>query len=107
VDLSNRSKPPLTLWRRACEWCLPWSVFSYPGHGRGILAIIGRAVTPQTIHNWNRNDRPPAWAARAMLEHISRRIEAGQQIADALTFYIDVRECEVRYPGMLPRPADR
>lgn len=106
IDLANLSKPgATTLFQRSCAWCLPWSVFTYPGHGRGVQALIGRARTLAAISYWKRKDWPPAWAATAIRDHIVRRCEVGLRLVSELDAYIARRGAEVRHqPGLRRRP---
>lgn len=94
TDLSNRPKPRATLCRRAMSWCLPWSIFSYPGHLRGIRAILGHEVPNSTAHWWKDRDRLPVWAAERLLWYIGARCAVGLTLCNELRAYIAAREAE-------------
>lgn len=108
IDLANLTRPgSTTLFQRACAWCLPWGLFTYPGHGRGLQALLGRPRTLAAISYWKRKDWPPAWAATAIRDHIARRCEVGLRLVSELDAYIARREAEVRHqPGALKRRPD-
>lgn len=101
----------VTTFRLACEWCLPWTVFSYPGHERGLLAILGRILARRSVQMWKQKNNPPVWAATAIRDYIRHRCEVGLGLVDQLNAYIDERERAVELKhqrGRLRnhRPAD-
>jgi hypothetical protein len=70
---------------RACDWCLPWTLATYPGHSKGVLAILGRPVTWSLVGKWKSGTKPvPAWASRALAEWIDRRCEVGRALSAEL-----------------------
>lgn len=99
-------------FRLACNWIAPWSVFSYPGHVRIILAVLGRSITDSAVGRWKRDDPgAPVWAATAIRDYIRHRCEVGLGLVDHLNAYIDERERAVELKhqrGRLRnhRPAD-
>lgn len=109
IDLNKTRPAPFpTLWIRVCAWCLPWNVFSYPGHLKGISTLLA-GVGATTIQYWKRSDRPPVWAAVTLRDYIRSRCALGLSLADELDEYIRKREAEPprRYPATRRAPADR
>lgn len=87
------SPPVPTPFQLACEWILPWSVFSYPGHMRGILGILGRSLTYRSVSHWKRGVvKAPVWAVAGIRDYIRHRCEVGLGLVDQLNAYIDERE---------------
>jgi hypothetical protein len=88
TDLSRRPEKPPTMARRAAEWCLPWSIFSYPGHLRGIRTILGREVPNSSFHRWKWHDNMPRWACERLLTYIEARCRIGLALCDELRDHI-------------------
>lgn len=73
------------LFSRACDYALPWTLATYPGHTKGVLAILGRPITWSAVGHWKRGKRqPPEWACRVMAEYIRRQCEVGLALATEL-----------------------
>lgn len=69
----------------SCRWILPWNLVEYPGHRRGILAILARPIGWTAIEHWKAGRRLPAvWACRALQSYIRTRCEIGLRLADEL-----------------------
>ena len=98
--IRNFPNPFLGLWADATAWAFPWGVFTYPGHYKGILAVLGRSVSISSIGHWKRSNRPAPWACKVMRDYIARRCEAGQDLVTQLDAYI--AECEAK-PGRRPQ----
>lgn len=104
VDAGKGYQPLPTVFRMAAEWCLPWSVWTYPGHLRGLRAILSRAVTDRSVSYWKKLNNPPVWAAEVIRDYIRSRCVAGLAIADELDGYIAVRSARVHHlSGRLKR----
>lgn len=89
--VGQRKRPPTLVTARtdlislAVRWILPWSLGTYPGHQRGILAILARPITWKAIEHWKAGRRrPAAWACRALQSYIRTRCEVGLRLADEL-----------------------
>lgn len=92
LDHRNVVKHVPSTFQLACEWIAPWSVFSYPGHMRMILAILGDSVTWSSVANWKRERaNPGVWAVRALQAYIRSRCAVGLRLADALEPYAERR----------------
>jgi hypothetical protein len=85
TDLTRRSLPENPpIFYRACHWILPWSPFSYPGHIKGLLAILGDACHRTSLQNWKQKGCGPPWAHRCLAAYIRARCAAGLALADEL-----------------------
>jgi hypothetical protein len=70
---------------RAINWCYPWTVQTYPGRERGVLALLGQSVTWAAVQHWRNGRRPlPSWAATALAVHIEARLESGKELVAEL-----------------------
>ena len=85
--LRNMPRPLVGTFADAAAWCFPWNVFSYPGHYRGLLAVLGRSVSLSSICGWKQRDRPAPWAAAVLSAYIRRRCAVGLELADRLDAY--------------------
>jgi hypothetical protein len=96
-----------TLWDRVCVYLYPWTVWTYPGRLRGVLALLGHRVTRQATQNWRKNNRPSVWAAREMAAHLEERSRIGLELASELRAYIQARESEPSRVGWALTKAGR
>lgn len=99
VDLSKRPRSAATVVRRASEWCCPWSVFSYPGHNRGVRTILGHEVPNSTLCNWKATGRFPVWVAERLAHYIEARCMVGLALVSELREYAVRRGAEVSGSG--------
>lgn len=82
-----------TPFQLACEWCAPWSVQTYPGHTRLMLALFARSITDRAIQHWKAGRAcPPVWATRTVQAYIRSRCATGLRLAENLEPYIEARE---------------
>ncbi len=66
-------------------WLFPWTVETYPGQHRGVLAVLGRRVTWDTVRHWLHDRRPiPPWARAVLADYIEARARAGLELAAEL-----------------------
>lgn len=78
-------KPRAGPFSHALEWLFPWSLGSYPGHARSVLAILPQRVTWGAIEHWKAGRRfPAAWACEALAAYITSRCEVGLALAAEL-----------------------
>ncbi len=70
---------------RVVMWLFPWTVTTYPGQHRGVLGVLGRRITWDTVRHWLHDRRPvPAWAAEVLADYIEARCRAGLELAAEL-----------------------
>lgn len=93
------------MFERAFRWALPWSVSSYPGLRRGILAILSNGWTYSAIVHW-RHDRArvPILAVSRLRDYIAGRCEVGMSLVSEMDKYIAEFE---RKPGGFTVVKDR
>lgn len=66
--------------------CLfPWTVETYPGQHRGVLAVLGRRVTWDTVRHWLHDRRPiPPWARAVLADYLEARGRVALELAAEL-----------------------
>lgn len=73
------------LGSRVTFWLFPWSVETYPGIVRGVLAVLGRRITWRTVQHWQAETRPiPSWARAVLADYIEARCRAGLELVAEL-----------------------
>lgn len=76
---------PGNLTSLAIECLFPWSIGSYPGHRRAVLAILPRPVTWGAVQHWKTGrKRMPVWACEALADYLERRAAADLALAGRL-----------------------
>lgn len=82
INLSD--KPPVrqSLIRRAMQWCLPWGIWTYPGHTAGSLAILGSSRS--SYYLWASLNNAPSWALLRAAEYIEARCARGMALVTEL-----------------------
>jgi hypothetical protein len=117
IGVRPTSPPNSTLARRVASWLFPWTVHTYPGLNRGILAVLTRSITVRAIEQWREGKRPlPLWAAQDLRAHIRQIITQGELLiaeidemerADAKRIKrIDRGFCVTRAARHNPAPGD-
>jgi hypothetical protein len=84
-------------------WLYPWSVSTYPGMHRGILAIFSRPYTWQGVRHWLReNARLPAQASLDLRDAIKARVDPGLVLIAELEAHAAKMEAELKRvpPGL-------
>lgn len=62
---------------------LPWTVWTYPGLRKGIIAILGKRASYGSIQHWRSGRRdPPEWACRLLADYLRSRAAAMLEAAD-------------------------
>ena len=89
--ISKRSLVPVrlskyvTAFARAADAALPWTLRTYPGFRKGVVAIFGGRASWDTIAHWRSGRRdPPDWAREVIADYLRGRAAAMLEAADAL-----------------------
>ena len=62
---------------------LPWTVWTYPGLRKGIIAILGKRASYGSIQHWRSGRRdPPQWACDLLADYLRGRAAAMLAAAD-------------------------
>jgi hypothetical protein len=86
---------------RVLTWLFPWTVETYPGQHRGMLAVLGNRVGWDTVRHWLHDRRPiPGWARAVLADYIEARCRAGLDLA------AELRAEPERKAGNRARPND-
>lgn len=86
----NRSGAGLSSVGLATAWLLPWSRADYPGIYRGLISLLGKRWSRETLRRWatgKQRARPDVTLALAV--EIERRCEVGLAIAAQLRIEAD------------------
>ena len=80
------------LFERATQWILPWTIMSYPGYHKGIVAILGCRWKWGAIRMWcRRGINPNPDACLILADYIERRCEAGLALVAQLREHVASR----------------
>ena len=89
--VSKRSLVParlskyVTAFARAADAALPWTLRTYPGFRKGVVAMFGGRASWDTIAHWRSGRRePPDWACQVIADYLRGRARAMLDAADAL-----------------------
>lgn len=93
--VSQSSVHATTLASRVTACLFPWSVETYPGIKRGVLAVLGNRVTWRVVQFWQAEGRPiPPWARAILADYLRSRAAVALELAaelDALPVRPDKR----------------
>ena len=78
---------------RAATWCAPWSIFSYPGHGRVLTAILG--ISSRRLYQLYREQHATSAHYRTLAAYIRQRCAAGLALANQLDDMAAARDLEL------------
>ena len=74
-----------TPFERAAQAALPWTLRTFPGLYKGLVAIFAGRVDYQTIAHWRSGRRvPPSWACQVIADYLRGRARAMLDAADTL-----------------------
>jgi hypothetical protein len=74
-----------TPFERAAQAALPWTLRTFPGLHKGLVAIFADRVDYQTIAHWRSGRRePPDWAREVVADYLRSRAASMLEAADAL-----------------------
>jgi hypothetical protein len=86
----------LTLFARAIDWLLPWSLAHYPGKARGIVDALGGRWSRSTLLTYMKREPVSVAAVVAVADLIRARMASGQALIAELEAYADANRDRAR-----------